>query len=354
MRTNTLFAVLALCCATACLRVEAPASDAEAGNGSLVISIRDGQPATKSSIDPSGKDATLHDVQVFLFTLDGQLYLRESLGTDVTTKTLDGVKAGYYTVAALANGPELSTVQTLDALKQTVVQLGDNDPTKGFLMYGVCPQSVSVVSGAAQPVTAEIEVQRLVARVRLTGVVNRLPSDIGALTVKAAFLENVPGTWNCAAVGNPTTYLNHAGRQAGKSLQTGDASLIKTSAHAECAALTFQTVNRSVARGGTGETFDLPLYSFPNACSEADDNFSGPTDGTARTRLVLLVGYGTSDEWYYPVTLPGLARNTSYDVSFSISGPGTSDPNQRVVNGNLAVEIHVAPWVSGGSLVGDF
>jgi hypothetical protein len=49
-----------------------------------------------------------------------------------------------------------------------------------------------------------------------------------------------------------------------------------------------------------------------------------------------------------------MERNTSYDVSFVISGPGSKDPNQQVSNGNLSVEVRVVAWREGASYPGDF
>ena len=353
MKHNLLFSVCALICAAACQPVEMPAT--EEGEGALVISVNSGDKAvTKSNTDPSGQDATIRDVQVFLFTQDGRLYLRDTLNMR-SSRTFEGVKAGYYTVAALANAPALTSIQTKQDLEQAQIALGDNQPDKGFLMYGVCPQQVVVVSGATSPTAAEIKVVRHVGRVRLTTVKNNLPSDIGALTVKGVFLENGLGSWAVGGAGQPSGYVNYAGRKKGKNQSTDGADLIKSSASADCAALTWKDVNRSVSRGGNGESFGLPLYTFPNACTEAEDHFGGPTADKAAVRLVLLVSYGSSsEEWYYPVTIYNLLRNKSYDVSFTISGPGTKDPNRPITNGNLAVQITVDPWGDGGTILGDF
>ena len=353
MRHTTLFAVGALLCAAACQPMEMPAT--ETGEGSLVISVKSGDAAaTKSNTDPAGKDATLHDIQVFLFMQDGSLYLRDTLDMR-SSRSFDGVKAGYYTIAALANAPALTGIQTLQGLEQAQLALSDNQPDKGFLMYGVCPQPVTVVSGATTPAIAEIEVQRHVGRVRLTTVKNNLPADIGSLTVKGVFLENGLGTWAVGGAGQPSGYVNYAGRKTGRNQSTDDADLIKSASAADCAALTWKDVNRTVARGGEGEAFDLPLYTFPNACTESEDHFAGPTADKAAARLVLLVRYGsTNEEWYYPVSIYNLQRNKSYDVSFTISGPGTKDPNRRISNGNLSVQITVDPWGSGGTISGDF
>lgn len=353
MRHTTFFAVCAFLCAAACQPVEMP--EMETGEGSLVISVKSGDAAaTKSNTDPAGKDATLHDIQVFLFAQDGSLYLRDTLDMR-SSRSFSGVKAGYYTVAALANASALTSIQTLEGLKQAQLSLSDNQPDKGFLMYGECPQMVAVVSGATTPATAEILVQRHVGRVRLTTVKNNLPSDLGTLTVKGIFLENGLGTWAVGGAGQPSGYVNYAGRKKGKNQSTDASDLIKSSAAADCAALTWKDVNRTVARGGNGESFGLPLYTFPNVCTEAEDHFAGPTADKAATRLVLLVSYGSAnEEWYYPVSIYNLQRNKSYDVSFTISGPGTKDPNQRISNGSLSAQITIDPWGSGGTISGDF
>jgi len=353
MRHTIVFAVCTLICAAACQPVEMPVT--EAGVGSLVISVKSGDvAATKSNTDPAGLDASIHDIQVFLFTQDGRLYMRDTLDMR-SSRSFDGVKAGYYTIAALANAPALTSIQTQQELEQAQIALSDNQPDKGFLMYGVCQQPVIVVSGATAPAIAEIRVERHVGRVRLTTVKNKLPADLGTLTVKGVFLENALGSWAVGGAGQASAYLNYAGRKSGRNQSTEEADLIKSSAAADCAALTWKDVNSPVARGDEGESFGLPLYTFPNSCVETEDHFAGPTADKAAVRLVLLVSYGsTNEEWYYPVTIYNLLRNKSYDVSFTISGPGTKDPNRPITNGNLAVQITVDPWGEGGTISGDF
>ena len=354
MKRTILFAALGLMSLAACNTLETPVSDP--GEGTLILSFTTGSaPATKADTNPSGKDATIHDIQAFLFLPDGSLYRRETLSGSELTKSLDRVKAGSYDIVAVANAPEMTSIQQLTELEQMRLSLSDNDPDKGFLMYGRSDGSVSVTSESGSPVRAVINVKRYVGRVRLTSVQNNLPAVYGALKVDFAFLENGFGTWNYGASGDPSVPVNYAGRKPGRNTSNDEADFIKSAADAECASLTFNAVNGSVASGKT-ESFNQPFYSLPNKVTAADDHFEGATSGDACVRLVVRATYGEggAQQWYYPVTIPNLERNKSYDVSFIISGPGVKDPNQRVSSGNLDVVISVDPWVSGGEYEGKF
>lgn len=354
MKRTILFAALGLMSLAACNTLDTPVADT--GEGRLILSFTTGSsPATKADTNPSGKDATVHDIQAFLFLPDGSLYRRETLSGTEMTKSLDRVKAGSYDIVAVANAPEMTSVQKKTDLEQMRLALSDNDPEKGFLMYGRSDGTVTVTSESASPVRAVIAVKRYVGRVRLTSVQNNLPAVYGALKVDFVFLENGFSNWNYGAAGDPSTPVNYAGRKPGRNTSADENDFIKTASDAECAALTFSTVNSPVASGGS-ESFDKPFYTLPNKVTAADDHFDGATSGDACVRLVLRASYGEggSQQWYYPVTIPNLERNKSYDVSFIISGPGVKDPNQRVSSGNLDVVISVDPWVSGGEYEGKF
>lgn len=326
------------------------------GEGSLVISVRSGAGTfTKADTNPSGKDADIHDIQLFLFTADGALYRRETLTGQETTKTLDRVKAGTYEIVAVANAPELAEITQKSALEQAEINLGLNQPDQGFLMYGQTDGGVAVTGGSTTPARAEIMLRRHVGRVRLTTVENGIPAAYGSLKVEYAFLENGFGTWTYGGVGEPKDYVNHAGRKQGRNTSANAADFIASAADAGYAALTFQSLARTVA-GGKTETFNIPFYSLPNKHTAATDHFTGATSGDACARLVLKAAYGEGDaqSWYYPVTIENLERNKSYDVSFIIHGPGSPDPNQKVENGNLEVVITVDPWGDGGDFSGEF
>lgn len=355
MKRIILFAACLCFCTVACQTNLAP--ETETGTGSLRISLTPaGAPDTKSVTDATGKEDYLKDVQVFIFQTDGALYRREVFPENTATRSLDGVKAGYYDLVAVANAPALTEIQTRSELQQQTVALSHNNPEVGFVMYGETANTVTVRSDNDTPASVTIALERHVSRVRLTTVQNKLPADCGALTIESVFLENGLGNWTLLASDNPSTYVNYAGRKAGRNTSTNTDDFIVAAADAECAALTFKAPQQAVARSLTAaESFNLPFYCYPNRLSLTADHFAGPTAEAVCARLVLRVSYGTpAESWYYPVTLPSMERNTSYDVSFVISGPGTKDPNQRVSNGNLDVEVTITGWGNGNSYQGDF
>ena len=350
---KTLFFTACVClCLTACQNHMDSALESETGALSISLST-EGTPSTKSVTDVVGKEATIHDVQLFIFKTDGTLYQRETFPENTTTCSVGGVKAGYYRLVAVVNAPAFTDVGTLSDLEEETVTLSNNNPEVGFVMYGATENNV-MVTGGTTPSSATIELTRFVSRVRLTTVKNNLPSSFGALTVETVLIENGMGTWTLSGEGSPMDFVNHAGRKSGKSTSGTEADFIAVAADAECASMTFRAPGTAVSRGDTPESFNLPFYCFPNPIRESEDN-TGPTDDIACARLVLKISYGSpAESWYYPVSIPGMARNTSYDVSFVISGPGSKDPNSPVTNGNLAVEIQVKAWGDGTSYTGDF
>ena len=346
-------AAVLMTCLAACNECETQQEPAE---GVLSVSVRNGAAfATKADTSPSGKDADLRDVQLLLFSSDGSLYRRETFSGSSPTLTLERIKTGYYDVVAVANAPALTDVLNLAELTERELSLSLNDPEQGFVMYGQTSVVVTSAKESATAARAEITVTRHVGRVRLTTVQNGLPAAYGALQVACAFLENGFGTWNYGGTGDPSGYVNYAGRKAGKNASAVAADFISSGSDADCAALTFRSLDKTVTNGGT-ETVNHPFYSFPNSLTSDGDHFSGATSEAACVRLVVKASYGEGDaqSWYYPVTIENLERNKTYDVSFIIRGPGSPDPNQQVENGNLDVVISVDPWNDGGDFNGDF
>lgn len=354
MERILLFAAAGLMSLVACTELDGPKE--RAGEATLIVSVDSGAGKLTKAADvtPDGKDADIHDIQLFLFSADGSLYRRETLSGTETTKTLDRVRTGSYDIVAVANAPELSGINSKTALEQETITLDLNKKDQGFLMVGQTASSVTVTSGATTPARAEITVRRFVGRVRLTTVKNGIPSAYGDLNVEYAFLENGLGNWTYGGAADPTAYFNYAGRRKGRNTSADAADFVTSASVADFAGLTFQALTRPVAQGAE-EAFNVPFYSFPNKQTATGDHFDGATSAAVCARLVLKASYGAgSQSWYYPVTIENLERNKTYDVSFIICGPGTTDPNKKVESGNLEVVINVDPWGAGGEFTGEF
>jgi len=48
--------------------------------------------------------------------------------------------------------------------------------------------------------------------------------------------------------------------------------------------------------------------------------------------------------YYYPVVIPNMERNKTYDVQLIISGFGSDDPNLEPAKGSINTTITVANW----------
>ena len=76
----------------------------------------------------------------------------------------------------------------------------------------------------------------------------------------------------------------------------------------------------------------VDLYTYPN-----------PDEGVSGTRLVIECDIlGT--HCYYPLPLPPLVRNTSYEVSVYVTRMGTPDPDIPAESATASVRLCIRPW----------
>lgn len=288
-------------------------------------------------------ESQVNKVQIFVFGSDGAINFYQNLGNKTSGSI--STTAGAKTVWAVVNGPDLSTIGKLSDLQATAVELSANSTTAatGFVMAG--NGSVTVTNGATA--NCAITVSRLVSRVALVNVVNKLPSSYGALTIDRVFLANVVGNQNIAGNAAASTWFNKEGR-ADESTRNASHIIDGSTYKASCEALTYKGVAQSVANGAT-HTPSTPylFYSFPNGSTTAPTGFKSTF---AAQRSVLVVAATVSGkQYYYPVVLDDatLDRNKTYTVGLTITGLGSEDPNQPVVKGSISASITVSGWTAG-------
>lgn len=288
-------------------------------------------------------ESQVNKVQIFVFGSDGAINFYQNLGNKTSGSI--STTAGAKTVWAVVNGPDLSTIGKLSDLQATAVELSANSTTAatGFVMAG--NGSVTVTNGATA--NCAITVSRLVSRVALVNVVNKLPSSYGALTIDRVFLANVVGNQNIAGNAAASTWFNKEGR-ADESTRNASHIIDGSTYKASCEALTYKGVAQSVANGAT-HTPSTPylFYSFPNSSTTAPTGFKSTF---AAQRSVLVVAATVSGkQYYYPVVLDDatLDRNKTYTVGLTITGLGSEDPNQPVVKGSISASITVSGWTAG-------
>lgn len=358
-----LCASAALMFCTACHDIDAPSSHKDFGALSIVIEDVDDAVTKASSTDALAYETKVSTVDVFV--LSGTTVVRHETFSSISSLPYEakvmGIPSGSYRVLVYGNAPSsAASATTMGAITGTAITLADCSLTNGFVM-GVDCGNVTVNSGMETPVTATM--QRFVSRVRLKSVTNGVPSGYassGAITVKGAYLINVPTAWDLTGlVANVSSWGNLAGRNAAGSAMITANSQVNPSAYAAHLAK-FQSV--AIANGAANSTsFGWNLYAFPspNAASASDLFGAAPLSAPSMTACPRLVVVATVNgrDCFYPVTLVSggatLARNTSYDVSLTILGVGSSDPNEPVITSESVIAtvtvVDGGGWTAGNN-----
>lgn len=284
-------------------------------------------------------EQAVNSVQILVFDASGKINMYKDAGTAVSDIQLS-TTAGQKTVWAVVNGPDLSAVANLSALQAKAVDLADNSLTKteGFVMAGSTSCTVGATGG-----TAAVTVSRLVSRVALQKVTNSLPSGYGALKIDNVTLINVVGNQNLAGNASISTWYNKMGRKDGGA----QADIIDGSTNkASCPSLTFAAPAATV-NNGAAHTPATPhlFYCYPNATS-ADANGWVSSFTARKTRLVVAATI-SGTKYYYPVTINTPERNKAYTVELTITGLGSTDPDQPVSKGAITASVTVQEWLPG-------
>jgi len=293
-----------------------------------------------------GQESELTDVQLLVFNSTGgetEVYHKftddelESGGVDAFP-----LPVGSYDVFALANGPDLSECGSSDELSDYDIELGQyNDPESGgdFVMSAL-KENVSVASSTESEVN--LELKHYLARVVVSSVENGLKSG-KTLEVSNIFLSNVVGNQNLKADADASTWYNAQGVLD----RTSSKIVGKGSNAAECEELTYKSVEEELDYGDSYDESTY-LYGYPNSSTVTPAGFTSSFNGEKSVVVVTAVVSGNT--YYYPIVLSGgLERHKSYDVSLTITGSGSTDPDKPVSKGSMSVTVKVVDWESGAS-----
>jgi len=355
------FSVIAACSAlilsAACNKegaaIEQPVFDEAA---SLKIKISEGSGfATRAggyeaNYEPVGKEATIKDVQLFIFDSDEfEKYIHVSDWSSEVTGggSLNvGVKLGTKKVVALCNAPDFSTEDDYQELCAKALELGAcNDPETGFVMSG---EKSCTVTGANA--ACAIEVSRFVSKVYIGRIRNNLPPQFGEITLLNAYLANVP---SCVSVGGTVDdnyWINKYGRKDETPLVSSHIIDGKTYL-AGAPSLTFLDMDEEqIAQGDSTAAF-RGFYSYANSHVNVANEFSA-TFAACCTKLVIAAQICGETNWY-SINMGQIGRNHVYAVFLTISGLGSEDPAVSVVKGSIQASISVAPWQESDPIIED-
>lgn len=341
--------IAAACAALAACNKDLPevTIPAEQGEGQITFTVAGEEPVMTKAVTAyttaQTYESQVNKVQVFVFGADGAINFYQDLGNK-TSGTIS-TTAGAKTVWAVVNGPDLSSIGKLSDLQATAVDLAANSTTAatGFVMAGNA--SVTVSAGASA--NCGITVSRLVSRVALQSIVNKLPASYGAITIDRVFLCNVVGNQNIAGNAAVTTWYNKDGR-ADEATRNASHIIDGSTYKASCESLTFKNVAQSVNNGASlSPSTPYLFYGFPNSSTTAPNGFQATF--AAKRTVLTVVATVAGTKYYYPVVLDDatLDRNKTYTVGLTITGLGSDDPDKPVSKGSIAASITVSGWTAG-------
>lgn len=254
----------------------------------------------------SANEAKVNNLQVLVFRGD----FLDAYGTAAANSLTVSCTAGTRTIYAIVNGPNLSSVTSLNSLKAMTVDLSANS-ADSFVMVG----STSTTLPGTKSVN--IEVSRLVSRVVIKQITRNFtaPSLQGlTFTVDKIYLVNAAGDINYAKTAGTTKWYN---LQEDKN---------------EVPSMLKDTPAASIANNASHSTYHY-FYAMPNPAT------------SKTTRLVIEATLG-SNKYYYPVDLPALEGNTSYELAgVTIKRSGSDSPDTPVSSDDISFSLTVKGWV---------
>ena len=277
----------------------------------LTVGIATGM--TKSTTITADDEVKVNNLQVFVFR--GDALDAYGVADNASTVTVSCTK-GNREVYAVVNAPDLKDIATKTDLLAAKSALSDNDESN-FVMIG------KTNADLPSELPVNVEVDRIVSKVVLKTVNRAFTSAaLAALnfSIDEIFITNVAGDVNYGLTDNPLEWYNKMDYNLEMAMFTHDApaaSVVNEEAYS------------------TQHTF----YCYPNKAADSDATSWSPR----RTRLVLKTTLGT-DTYYYPVTLPELENNKSYELELTITRPGSDSPDNPVSFADCTFSISVKPW----------
>ena len=261
---------------------------------------------TKATAVSADNEAKVNNLQVFVFRGDD---LDAYASVDNAQELTLSCTAGDRVVYALVNAPDYSAVPGKAALLAKVSELSANS-LSNFEMVG----SKSVTLPQSEKVS--IDVNRIASRVVLKKITRNFTSEaLQALNFKvdAIYLINVAGNTSYDLSAAPAKWYNVAENKD------------------ELASLLYDAPASLITNGqsySTAHTF----YAYPNDLA------------TNTTRLVIETTLGET-KYYYPINLPEMAANKSYEIEeVKITRPGSDNPDEPVSFADATFSINVIDW----------
>lgn len=276
----------------------------------LTVNLASSEMSTRATSGVSAtNEAKVNNLQVLVFIQDGTVLDAYATADDATSLTVS-CTAGPRKIYAVCNAPSLASIQSEAALKATISQLSNNN-LSGLEMIG------NVSETLPKSATIEIPVDRLVARVVLRGVTKAFVApalQAQTFVIDKIYMINVAKDINYGLTSAPSDWYNLA-------MNKNDLPALLCDAPASTVTGTYSTVH----------TF----YVYPNPANAHS------------TRLVIEGTLG-GVKYYWPVTMPAMEYNKSYEISSLVLNHRGNDeatgPDQDVQISDETISVSVNAW----------
>lgn len=319
--------------------VEAPASEPV----TLRVSVS-ASGSSRATVADEASEAKVNKIEVLVFrdgVLDGYGSKTDfSVNSDLVVD-VDCSKGVRNIWAVINSDVTLSSVSDEASLKALVSQLKNNvgsSSLDNFVMLGSVENQT--VTGTS---SVNMNVDRLVARVwvkRITKNFSSAALQAATFNVTRMYLTNVVNRFALSGLfvpdATPAYWYNRMGYD-------------DTAAQvAEKDALILRTGPGTIA-SATDIAVSGAMYPYPNPTTSTlvDGKYVGPEAGEWSIRPTRLVIEAILDgtTYYYPITLPVLQMNHSYEIpNIVITRPGSDDPDVPVDGVSAGFTIVVNDW----------
>lgn len=337
MKKTFISAAAALMAVVACNKVEQRPIQAIPEDGAPTsISVDLLGMGTKATVSDEANEAKVSKIDILVFNAsNGEL---DGYASGVTSPLNCSCTKGNREIYAIVNADSdmnLASVSKKADLLAKISKLSSNSLTTGFVMTGSTSKNITDAANVS------ISVNRIASRVWVKKVTKNFSSSaLNALEFKVVrfYLTNVVAQDNVGGTFVPDATASYWINKMKYETSNGTD------------ALTLRTKNEVVTTMGEYAVADA-MYAYPNPTV---DDANGGTFTARHTRWVLEATIGGTT-YYYPVTLPVLESNKSYEINnITITHVGSLDPDTPVEAFEVPFTITVNDWeqvlVEGGDI----
>lgn len=289
--------------------------------GKEMIELGVSLPSGMTKVTGESGEGAVADLQVFVFDESGAL---EAYGHTASSSLTLNCYPGSKKAVALVNAPSYSEITSYSGLTAKLSSLTDNAVGR-LVMEGETDVRLTSSTSVTVPVS------RIAAKITLKSVVNAMELEYHrkqTFALTSVYLINVAGDREYLGDSAPTQWYN------------------KMKYESASPSFLWQSLNGKVlSYSGTHDDGNY-FYCYPN---HTEEDFNDGSWKPRHTRLVVEATLG-GNTCYYPVTLPEVDQNTAYEISLTVTRPGSDSPDDPVDTHSAEFKIKVVDWIDGGDI----